>query len=125
MSDHEHRWWWNEDDTTNSDVPFVCHEGCDATLDGVEALDKLNEAETLLTENAELKRRVKSAEFWSNWTYPEGATAADVQNELADFRMVMQEVSKVYDHITHGRISKPNTKAEDVIAVADEVLQGV
>ena len=85
----------------------------------------IEEVSRMEAENAELKRRIESAEFWSNWTYPEGATAVDVQNELADFRMVMQEVSKVYDYITHGRISKPNTKAEDVIAVADEVLQGV
>ena len=85
----------------------------------------MRRVELLEAENAELKRRIESAEFWSNWTSPEGATAVDVQNELADFRMVMQEVSKVYDYITHGRISKPNTKAEDVIAVADEVLQSV
>lgn len=41
--------------------------------------------------------------------------------ELADFHLVMQEAAKVYHHVTGGRISKPNTLARDVIAVATDV----
>jgi len=42
-----------------------------------------------------------------------------VKRELHDYSMVMGEVSKVYMHITGGRISKPNTMAHEVIDEAD------
>jgi hypothetical protein len=65
---------------------------------------------------------LQSADFWSNWVYPDGATPEQIQNELDDFHMVIGNVSKVYDHITKGRISKPNTLAEEVISVADDIV---
>jgi hypothetical protein len=70
-----------------------------------------------------LRRKLKSSEFWSKFVYPEGAKATDIQNELMDYHEMLGEVDKVYDHITCGRISKPNTKASSVIAVANEVAQ--
>lgn len=39
---------------------------------------------------------------------------------LYDFRVVMQEVSKVYDQLTNGKFSKPNTAAEYIIAAVEE-----
>lgn len=42
-----------------------------------------------------------------------------LKRELHDYRCFMEEVSKVYDQITGGRISKPNTSAEAVISEAD------
>lgn len=43
-----------------------------------------------------------------------------VKNELYDYSVFLQEVAKVYDHVTGGMISKQNTKAEAVIDEADE-----
>lgn len=47
------------------------------------------------------------------------------ENEYHDVLMLSHNVSRVYDHITCSRISKPNTKAEDVIAVANDFLTDV
>lgn len=69
--------------------------------------------------------QLQSADFWSNWVYPYGANPFQIQNELDDFHMVIGNVSKVYAHITKGRISKPNTIAEEVISVAEDVLQEI
>ena len=44
-----------------------------------------------------------------------------MQDELADFKMVMDHCSTVYDHFTCGRISKPATLPSEVIAVAEEL----
>lgn len=44
------------------------------------------------------------------------------ENEYRDVIMLDHNVSKVYDHITWGRISKPNTKAEAVIAVVNDIV---
>lgn len=45
-----------------------------------------------------------------------------VIRELADYATLLQNVPKVYCHITDGRISKPNTDASVVIAVADDIF---
>jgi hypothetical protein len=70
-----------------------------------------------------LDREKAAGEFWSGLVYPDGATAEQVQAELTDYRTFMSECAKVYDHITRGRISKVNTLAHAVIAVADEMFQ--
>ncbi len=41
---------------------------------------------------------------------------------MSDFYFVMNQVSKVYSHITNGMLSKPNYHASGVISCADEVL---
>lgn len=46
-----------------------------------------------------------------------------VQRELADYYFMPQEVPKVYDHVTGGVVSKPNTYAFEVNLVADEHYQ--
>lgn len=71
-----------------------------------------------------LRKKYSSAEFWTKFVYPEGAKPADIQAELVDYHYILGEVGKVYDYITCGRVSKPNTAASSVIAVADEVQQG-
>ncbi len=45
---------------------------------------------------------------------------AQIMRELYDFRMVMQEVRHVYDHLTNGKFSKPNTAAAHIIAAVEE-----
>lgn len=44
---------------------------------------------------------------------------AQVMRELYDYRTVMQEVRHVYDHLTNGKFSKPNTAAEYIIAAVE------
>jgi hypothetical protein len=46
-----------------------------------------------------------------------------VKRELADFRMVMEEVRSVYSWITDGRMSKCTYMARDVIREAEEVAE--
>lgn len=61
-------------------------------------------------------------EFWEDicTTDTGDLDLAQIKKELSDFRMVMGQVSLVYDHITGGKITKPNTEAETVIAMADD-----
>lgn len=62
-------------------------------------------------------------EFWKPLVFRRGKLDIEaVKRELFDYHMVLGEVPKVYDHITNGRISKPQTRHEDVIAVADDVV---
>ena len=46
-----------------------------------------------------------------------------MQNELSDYRMVLDHCTRIYSHFSRGRISKPNTLPEEVIAVAEEFDQ--
>lgn len=50
------------------------------------------------------------------------ALKEELKNELSDLNMVCEIASTVYDHLTRGQISKPNTKAEVIIGVV-EALQ--
>ena len=60
-------------------------------------------------------------EFWKFIIELDGEIDFEqVKRELYDYRIVMQEVSKVYCEITEGKFSKPNTKAEYIIEVVDE-----
>ena len=55
-------------------------------------------------------------EFWKDIIEPNGIVDFDqVKRELYDYRTCLSEVSKVYDEITNGRISKPNAAAEYVL----------
>ena len=55
---------------------------------------------------------------------PDGTLNLDqIQRELHDFHCVMGNVSKVYDHITGGKMSKPNYDADTVIAVYEDHVQ--
>jgi len=43
--------------------------------------------------------------------------------ELSDYYWLLSSVSLVYDHVTGGRISKPNTLPEEVIVEADDYMR--
>jgi hypothetical protein len=43
-----------------------------------------------------------------------------VMRELYDYHVVLDNVPLVYDHVTGGHLSKPNTAARHVIEYADE-----
>lgn len=61
-------------------------------------------------------------EFWRPLvTREDGSIDLDaVKRELHDYRTILEEVPKVYMHVTGDKISKPNTEAMHVIAAADE-----
>jgi hypothetical protein len=61
-------------------------------------------------------------QFWAPLVEnPDGTINRDkVARELADYQLVMVEASKVYDELTGGRLSKPNTAAHHVINFANE-----
>lgn len=61
-------------------------------------------------------------EFWRDLVTDEsGQLDLDkVARELADYKMVLGEVPKVYDELTGGRLSKPHTAAHHVIAEAND-----
>jgi hypothetical protein len=62
------------------------------------------------------------ARFWEPIVRPgDEWNLEQIKLELSDYRVIITEVSRVYDDLTHGRISKPNTAAEAVIAVHDGV----
>lgn len=43
-----------------------------------------------------------------------------VKRELHDYYMMMREVSKVYDEVTGGRVTKPNATFDEVGAAISE-----
>lgn len=61
-------------------------------------------------------------EFWKELvTHDDGSINMDaIKRELFDFYITIQEVSKTYDAITGGKLSKPNTDSSYIIdAVAE------
>jgi len=48
--------------------------------------------------------------------------AKAIDDELHDYAMVMDHCTKIYDHFSRGRISKPNTLPSAVIVVAEDLL---
>jgi hypothetical protein len=46
-----------------------------------------------------------------------------VKKELFDFKNMMENVPKVFLHVTGGMISKPNTKADAVIQAFNEYVE--
>ena len=62
--------------------------------------------------------------FWKDIVIKNGKLDLDqIKCELYDFHEMMREVSKVYDVITGGMISKPNTMADAVIGVYEDRLR--
>jgi hypothetical protein len=58
--------------------------------------------------------------FWWPLMCPDGVLNAErVKAELYDYHVLMDNASRVYDHVTGGRISKTSTTAGAVIAEAD------
>jgi hypothetical protein len=64
-------------------------------------------------------------EFWADIVEATGAQLSrdQVARELADYRHLLTEIPKVYDELSGGRISKPNTAAHHVIEAADARAQ--
>lgn len=60
-------------------------------------------------------------EFWKI-VYPDGMSAEQVTNELYDYHRLLDGLPQLYDHITNGAISKPNTDKTAIIAVHDDYV---
>jgi len=71
----------------------------------------------------EIIKNMNAGDFWSNIVYPEGATPEQIQAELTDYITILNEVSIVYDHVTGGRISKPNTLSGAVIGEFEDLWE--
>jgi hypothetical protein len=54
---------------------------------------------------------------------PEKSLAQRIRDEFADFQMVIDHCTEVYDHFSRGRISKPNTLPREVISEAEGFAQ--
>ena len=93
--------------------------------DGEKAVEFWN---TRPIEDALLKRaeaaeaRIHGAEFWANFVYPDGASPEEIQNELMDYHQYLDDTTKVYYHISGGKISKPNTMAFELISIYDDEI---
>jgi hypothetical protein len=63
----------------------------------------------------------ESDEFWKDIIYKDGKINEEqVMKELADFYFVIQEVPKVYCHVTGGMLSYVTYPAQTIISVADD-----
>ena len=62
--------------------------------------------------------------FWASIVAPDGELIVEqVMRARADYSALVSRVSKVYMHITGGRMSKTSYTAEGVIEVADEYIE--
>lgn len=65
-------------------------------------------------------------EYEDHWKkiveHPNGTINMDqLARELADCSMYMRHLSEIYDYVTHGRVSKPNTLPSAVIEIIEEL----
>jgi hypothetical protein len=47
----------------------------------------------------------------------------DIENEMADYRMILDHCAAIYDEVSGGRVSKPNTLPSVVVEFMNEVRQ--
>ena len=62
--------------------------------------------------------------FWAPICTHDGKIDIDlIKTELYDYQAILHEVALVYDHVTNGHISKPNTPAAAVIGEFDAFVE--
>lgn len=66
-------------------------------------------------------------EFWKPLVcddngYPD---LEQIKKELADYKFLLDNVPKVYDYVTDGKLTKPNYPSEVVISAAADVYSKV
>ena len=70
----------------------------------------------------EIEREYRN--FWAEIVETNGVMDPEkVKRELFDYSNFMREASEVYMAVSGGRISKPNTKAQEVIDLFEEALE--
>ena len=69
----------------------------------------------------------ESWEFWKELVCDENGNVdvEQLKKELYDYSCLMSQVPIVYEHVTGGRLSKPNYSASVVTNSADEHFQGL
>ena len=67
----------------------------------------------------------KYNEFWKEIVEnPDGTLNKEqIMKELADFSVLIDNLSKIYDRISSGIVSKPMTNAKTVLALYEEALE--
>ena len=60
--------------------------------------------------------------FWASVFGPDGMTAEQVRDELNDYHFLLEQVPKVYDAVSGGRLSKTNYHAGTVITEFEDYL---
>jgi len=93
-----------KDNTAKELLDKVAPILCDEELD-LEAEELRMIVTDLRTENAQLREDNKA-----------------LTDDMADYDFIVEQVAKVYDHITNGQLSKPNYLAEVVIAHYDDCI---
>lgn len=64
--------------------------------------------------------------FWKDLIEVDGQINLEqLQKELADFYLLIDNISKVYDHITNGQVSIPLTDPNVVIRLSDDCYGGL
>jgi hypothetical protein len=62
-------------------------------------------------------------DFWKPIIEKDGSVDLEqIKKELYDYYVFMEEVAKVYDYISGGQVSKPNTASSILIAFHDEAI---
>lgn len=70
-----------------------------------------------------VKAETPLPEVFAHVVRPDGSIDPElVARELHDYEMLLDFVPKVYQHVTGGRVSKPNTRPEAVIAEHDDFM---
>lgn len=82
--------------------------------------ESLNEKAHIV--NVMIEHQAESNDFWKHIILTENGKldVEQVKKELEDYYFMMEQVPKVYMHITDDQMSKPNYYAHAVIAVADD-----
>lgn len=63
-------------------------------------------------------------EYWRNIVTDHGEPNLDlIKRELFDYHTTLEEVPKVYDVITRGRFTKPNTRAQLILDCVEEFYE--
>jgi hypothetical protein len=88
-------------------------------------LDELIDKIALLQTVDVNQRIIPSHALEKNWkeNYPEGMSIQDVNNELADYEFLLENVPKVYQEISGGLLSYPNYPASVVISKYNDHIQ--
>jgi len=70
-----------------------------------------------------MRNNKEAKDFWKGIIYKDGKLDEEqVLKELTDYYFVMQQVPKVYCHITSGKLSKLMYNAETIISIADDYI---
>jgi len=64
------------------------------------------------------------AEFWRDLVETGGKLDQDkVARELYDYHVLLRDVQMVYDSVTMGRLSKPNTRVDAIVSTVADLQQ--